>query len=171
MSVHCNITVQFQVRDPEELSEIAGEQGARMARLEGSDDYDRDAARFLDYMQEVGRGVAPGPRGDMFTWGSLGNYSCAEVFVESLVPFWRELYARRAVFDHDGVVVMFQQEQRPYVKIAEISMDRTAPHGGKALVVRELETSFPLFGWYFERPEGLLSPGVRTDVVCEEESS
>jgi|GEM_PF-4419482 len=171
MSVCCNITVQFEVRSDAKLFVCARRQLKIMEALKEStpypsaeDGYNADAHRMLRYVVE-GHGVGAGPRGDMFTWGSVGNYSSIEAFVAALIPFWRDIYAEYVMFDFEGIVVMFQREQRPFVKFAEISVDRTAPGEDLVLVRRDWETPFPLFGWFFERPEALLPAGIRTTIL------
>lgn len=169
MSVDCNITVQFEVTDVIVLKQLSWEHATNLKMLADVDgpapeEFDRDALRMLEHAAG-GHGVALGPRGDMFTWGSLGNYSSLDCFVDALNPFWLELYVRRAVFDHNGIVVMFQQEQRALGRIIEITAQRVAGRPPPGLVIRELETTFPLFGWHLERPDGLLPRGVSTREV------
>jgi hypothetical protein len=170
MSVCCNITVQFPVKSDTNLFVCARRHLDAMETLKeatsypsAEDGYNADAHRMLRYAAEV-HGVGTGPKGDMFTWGSIGNYSSIEDFVTALRPFWIDLYTTHAMFDSEGVVVMFQQEQRPFVKFAEISMDRTAPGEDLVLIRRDWETPFPLFGWFFERPEELLPPAMQTTI-------
>jgi len=153
MSFNCNITVQFEVSRTNVLKEVAQAHLERLKHMSETDheDYDRDAHRFFEYMAE-GKGVGNGPRGDMLTWGSVGNYSSIEDFMGAMRPFLFDLYDKGAIMPCDGAIVMFQQEQRPFVKIVEISNNRSF---GKtvSLEIREGEFLFPLFGWYYERPE------------------
>jgi hypothetical protein len=163
MSVDCNISVQFEVRG-QLLREIAVEHCSRMKVLadgsyEEREGFDRDALRMLEHASE-GKGVAIGPRGDMFTWGSVGNYSSIDYFVDALAPFWIDLYAKRVMFDHHSIIVMFQQEQRPTGKTIEIIAKRVAGQVPSTIEIRELEASFPLFGWHLERRDDALPQGV-----------
>lgn len=155
MSVYCNITVQFEVREEKGLKALSQEYAERMRSLKDTDGFDRDAYRMLHYMSE-GKGVAYGPKGDMFTWGSVGNYSNVDLFVDALKGFWARLYWDRVVMDSDGVVVMFQQEQRPFTKTVEIRSKRPRNQG---LIITEYESPFPLFGWFYERDERMLPQG------------
>jgi hypothetical protein len=165
MSVNCNITVQFEVSKPDLLKETAREHHARVRALEAADDgFDRDALYMLEHASG-GNGVGRGPKGDMFTWGHVGNYSSVERFVEALNDFWVDLYEKRIVMNCDGIVVMFQQEQHPFVKIVEMQLDRSSPKSAPTLEAREHETPFPLFGWYFERLENATPPGVRAFTI------
>jgi len=173
MSFDCNISVQFEVKNAKILRELAVEYVSRMKALaDGLDDeregFDRDALRMLEHAAE-GKGVAVGPRGDMYTWGSVGNYSSVDCFVDALAPVWIDLYAKRAMFDHNSIVVMFQQEQRPVGRIIEIIPKRVAGQVPSTIEIRELEASFPLFGWHFERPDALLPPGVSVREVERKE--
>ena len=166
MSFCCPITVSFEVSKMEVLKEIARKYTVLMKSYADSDEsgseYDRDAHRFLEYAAE-GQGIGMGPKGDMFTWGSVGNYTSVETFVDVLMPFWGELYSEHALMFGDGIVIMSQSEQRPSMKIVEISKDQTMPRDRTALVVRSMESPFPLLGWFVERPEELLPPGIRTE--------
>lgn len=161
MSVNCNISVQFEVANHAKFNDTVEE---HVRRCWETDDFDGDARRMLHYAEEGG-GVAGGPKGDMFSWATVGNYSSVSHFVEALHPFWASLYENGAVSPGDGIVVMFQQEQVPSVQIVEISLDRTSPRDQKVLVVREGVTPFPLFGWYFERPDALLPSNVTVQEV------
>lgn len=169
MSVNCPVTVQFQIHKPEGLPGIARRHHDRMLPLDqGDEGRDRDALRFLEHAAE-GKGVALGPKGDMFTWGSVGNYTSVVTFVEALRPFWADLYRERIIWDFSGIVVMSQTEQRAHSTIIEVSCDQTSPRGPDAegkvtLVIRETETPFPLFEGYYERPEQLVPAGVTTEI-------
>ena len=74
MSVCCPITVSFEVSKIEMLKELARKYAALVKSYADSEEseYDRDAHRFLDYAAE-GQGIGIGPKGDMFSWGSVGN--------------------------------------------------------------------------------------------------
>jgi len=167
VSVNCPVTVQFEVSKPEMLPEIARRHSGIMARRDvREEDFDRDALRLLEHVAE-GRGVALGPKGDMFTWGSVGNYTSVAHFVDALRPFFADLYRRGAIWNFVGIVVMSQTEQRAFSTIAEVSCDQTVPRtresaGRVTLVVRVMETAFPLFEGFYERAEGMLPSGVVT---------
>lgn len=164
MSVNCPITVQFQVDKPDVLEEVGLRHHNTMMRRDRQEGaYNADAARFLRYVVQ-GKGVANGPRGDMFTWGSVGNYTMIESFVGALRPFWEELYRESALWDFVGILVMSQTEQRAHSTIVEISKDRTTPRSELSLIVRSRDTPFPLFEGFIERPEKLLPPDVHTTV-------
>lgn len=158
MSVNCPIVVSFEVSKFEVLKELGRKHLEIMKKRadEDDEDYDPDAQRMLQYVAE-GKGIGMGPKGDMFTWGNVGNYGSLEGFVDALRGFWHDLYRDRAIMNCDGVIVMFQREQYPFMKIAEIMSARKQDAPG-ALVVRTAEMAFPLYGWYFERPDKLVPP-------------
>ena len=158
MSVNCPIVVSFEVSKFEVLEDLGRKHLETMKRRaeKDDDDYDPDAQRFLQYVAE-GKGIGLGPKGDMFTWGNVGNYGSLERFVDSLRGFWQDLFRDRAIMNCDGVVVMFQQEQSPFMKITEIVSARKLEDPG-ALVVRTAELPFPLYGWYSERSDKLVPP-------------
>lgn len=169
MSVSCPITVQFEVREPKLLMEVASVHRARIKLLEHTEGFDKSAWLFLSHLAE-GHGVDGGSKGSMCTWGAVGNYVSIEFFVEVLESFWIELYTKNVMFPSDGIIVMSQTEQRAVMNVVEISNDRTVPSGPVELIVQEAETPFPLFGWYFERPEKLLPPDVYTTTIKTEQS-
>lgn len=164
MSVNCPITIQFQIRDEAGLFALAVRHRDRMLAVDrDGDEWDRDACRMLEYAAEA-KGVALGPKGDMFTWGSVGNYSSADTFVDALRPFFQDLWRERVLFDFHTVVVMFQQEQHHTGHLFELSLDQTAPRDAMPVVVRDLDSTFPLFEGVYERSEKLLPRGIRTEI-------
>lgn len=167
MSFTVPVTVQFQVNKPDVLRTVAREHRSTIERHDRrSDGYDPDAARMLEHAAE-GRGVALGPKGDMFTWGSVGNYASVDRFVGALRPFFADLYRERAIWDFATIVVMSQKEQQGTSTVVEVGMDQTMPRtrdneGLVTLEIRTLEaTPFPLFEGLYERAEQALPPGIR----------
>lgn len=162
MSVNCPITVQCEIRDPGRLAPVARTHLDRLTSLQEDPFEARDAKRFLKYVAE-GHGVGHGPKGQMLTWGSVGNYSDIDAFVEDLCPFWFDLYAEAVMFTFDTIVVMMQVEQRVALEIYEISLKggfQVTPDS--SLVLRDMKTPFPLFGWLHEREKALLPSSVKT---------
>lgn len=159
MSVNCPITIQFQVYRHEQLRPLAIQHRDRMLALDrDGDDWDRDACRMLEYAAE-GQGLGMGPKGEMFTWGSVGNYSSHETFVDALRPFVEDLWREAVVSPYATVVVMFQREQMHVSQIYELALDVGSPRDARVIEVRRLETSFPLLEGIYER-EGVPLPGV-----------
>jgi len=160
------VTVQFQVYEPDVLREVARKHRSEIERYDRrSDGYDADAARFLDHAAE-GKGVAGGPKGEMYTWGSVGNYTLVERFVGALRPFFADLYRKGVLWNFATIVVMSQQEQQGASTIIEVAADQTMPRvrenqGLVTLEIRSRKSSFPLFEGLYERAEGSLPPEVR----------
>jgi hypothetical protein len=167
------ITVQFQVQDESLLREVAREELSVMERRDRQEEaYNVDAVRFLSYAAE-GRGVAHGPKGSMFTWGVVGNYTMVSAFVEALRPFWVAIYRRGLIWNFSGIVVMSQTEQQAHSTVVEISMDQTMPRtrgaqGVLTLIVREMKTPFPLFEGYYERTEEQVQHAKVTTEIWED---
>jgi len=70
-----------------------------------------------------GNGVARGPKGDLFNWGMVGNYTSASDFIEGLRPFWLSLFRSRGaeLQDFEHILVFEEEEQSGAVTVYEVS--------------------------------------------------
>ncbi len=80
-----------------------------------------EAIWFLEYISE-GKGVTNGPKGSLFTWGIVGNYTYAGHFVEILMPFWKELFNTEiGPLNFEHIIVFYEPEQSEQASCYEIS--------------------------------------------------
>lgn len=176
MSSPVILTVQCQVSEPEGLKDLARKHESLVRRHDRrSTGYDGDAIRFLEDVGE-GRCVYGASKGYMLTWGIVGNYSSPVHFVDALKPFFADLYRERVVWHFSGIVVMAQHDQQGQMVVYEIENDATVPRtkdkdGEITLVIRARVSHFPIFESFYERPEGLLPEGIRTDTWVSRKGS
>lgn len=88
---------------------------------------DRDVDRLLDAMLDL-KNYNQGPKGELFTWGVVGNHTSVAAVATALVPlfgelFWQDTYLR----SHHRVVLFEEQEQSGLAAAFEIFLHHHEP--------------------------------------------
>lgn len=151
---HCTkILVSFDfIGKKEELSSLAFAHRQRVVELSL---FSREALSFLDALAR-GDGVGSGGKGDIVSWGCVGNYVSKDDFIGNLLPFFVEAWQRRLVSRRQNVICMFQTEQRPEIKAYEIGLHSDADTGTISkddLVIQGGKIQFPVWD-AFDRQVG-----------------
>ena len=77
------------------------------------------------------RGVLPGTKGGVLTWGMVGNHTSAAAFVEDLREFWIDLFwddgEDGGPHDHAHILVFYEDQDSEQAHCYEVSCDRSAP--------------------------------------------
>ena len=100
-----------------------------------------EASLFLQAFWE-GKGINSGPKGDLFTWGIVGNYTDEDEFVNTLRPFWKDLLSEvdggPCSFEH--ILVFVEHEQTKCATAIEIFLtDKDDP---KSLTIKKHKCPF-----------------------------
>ena len=109
-----------------------------------SEDGSREAKWFVEDCA-TGRGYVCGPKGALYTWGLVGNYTNAEKFVEVLMPFWDQLLgkAKDCGFDFEHINVFYEPEQSEQAQCYEIYREA---HDKKGAILIKHHDALP-FCW------------------------
>lgn len=101
-------------------------------------EWSREAYWFLEAVLDK-KNYNCGPKGMLFTWGIVGNYTSAENFKDCLSPFFEEMLKEEiSVSDFDHILVFWEQEQSEQAKAFEIFLNEDS----KKLEVKKHELPF-----------------------------
>ena len=107
MGFYVHVQISFSVHSVPAMARLASEHRARLD--EGKE---RDAVRILLAMEEGERYVGHGPKGSLFCFGFVGNYSNGESIAEALAPMIEQMLREdEAASDFDHVVLLVEPEQ------------------------------------------------------------
>jgi hypothetical protein len=149
MSAPVCLTVTFRCDENDPLAEVARDYAPRFG-----DDHDsmpdgkREARYFLDDIS--GRtGPNPGRNGGLCVWGTIGNFTPPEVFVEALMPFFLRLWIAGVIPLDEHVLILSQRKGGEATHFclrvnAEALEQRRAPNLTDVLVATEVSA----LGWY-----------------------
>ena len=128
MGFYVHIHVAFCFNDKKALQGIAQR---HYDRLKVEDRMSGDVNNFLITLAQ-GEAMHPGPKGELCAWGHIGNYTDGAAFVETLRPFWRELYREEkddsgdmleTVFTSQRIMVFTEAEQSGHAQAWQIGLD------------------------------------------------
>lgn len=128
--VHLSVTFSSSAEDINELRPIVEKHKQRYLdyqKLEEINDdlYDpklscNESIPFLNSLLDE-KNYNSGHKGELYTWGIVGNYTRAEDFVYGLAPFFEEiLKTETGPFDFDHIVVFYETEQSQQAYAYEI---------------------------------------------------
>jgi len=107
--------------------------------LEVLGDRSREAEGFLNALAGD-RCVGVGSKGDVVSWGCVGNYVSHHDFVGGLLPFLVACWSNRTISIYDNVVVMFQYEQGSVVEAYEVGLMKDVIDRYKYQHIRDVST-------------------------------
>ena len=155
--VHIHVSFEAYAHDDDEVAAAAVRcmatlAGAHPQSEEGRAKLDecrpREVLDFLTYLA-AGRRSFDGPKGSLYLWGYVGNYTDAAQFVDVLRPFWVEMLKPDGPAEGNHIVVIYEHEQSERAYALEIYFDdhsspylsrgqaRVHPPAGDGLVVLE----------------------------------
>lgn len=70
-----------------------------------------------------GKSYFSGPKGTLWAWGTVGNYSDPDEFIKVTKEFFDEMYKANYLFEHDRVIFFCEPEQNESVQIYQRSSD------------------------------------------------
>lgn len=108
----------------------------------------READDFLSALA-AGDCVGVGRKGDVVSWGCVGNYVSEHDFIGALMLFFVDCFNSGLISEYNQVIVLFQREHGAQIEAYEIGMKEPGPLGRPitrdALRVEGARIRFPLW--------------------------
>lgn len=120
MGWYVHISVIFACDENKGVADLAKK------HLENLGEECHEAHWFLNNLSKR-TGTNDGPKGGLSLWGTVGNHTNAEKFVEALRPFWTELLSSKTdggPFDFEHILVFYEPEQSESANAYEISFNK-----------------------------------------------
>jgi hypothetical protein len=146
MGYYVKLSVVFECHDHEALHPIVN---ACLTEVRTSGC--KEAEWYLTQLLER-KGLAPGPKGGMSTWGMVGNYTSGEHFVQALAPFWFLVLAAQegGMGQYTKIMVFVQGEDESKATAYEIF--REDPEDDHSMTVKK--HACPFSWWFTDAYEG-----------------
>lgn len=110
MSVPVYLSVTFRADENEPLAEIARDYAPRFGDdYQSMTDGNREARYFLDDLTKR-TGTNPGSSGGICAWGSIGEYTPPEIFVDALRPFFLRVWLGGVMPLDERVLIVAQRK-------------------------------------------------------------
>lgn len=118
MGFYVHIHVAFACDDFDYVSNIA-KKFLETAKLDQFDE-----KMFVNDMVSKS-GEPKGPKGGLYLWGWIGNYTRVEEFCNNLKPLWKMLLADDddSPFSHEHIIVFEEKEQKEHAIAYEILLN------------------------------------------------
>ena len=141
--VHLSVTMNLNSNELDKISDLAERHIADLLIkniLERKEDeegsyysYDQNyVGRFLEAVKNK-KNYNEGGKGELFTWGIIGNYTRGDVFCRELEPFFKDMLLNEVgICKHNHILVFEEGEQSHNAIAYEIYLDK---ENGQELVV------------------------------------
>mgnify|MGYP001610291283 FL=1 len=124
MGYYVTLSVIFACNKNGAVAELARAHIARLPTEDSPESVD-EARWFLEALsQRTGDNL--GPKGGLSCWGTVGNYTHVDEFVEVLKPFWIDLLheVEGGPLEFEHVMVLYENEQAEHASAYEIFQER-----------------------------------------------
>lgn len=140
--VHLSITYNSDSDDISKISDLAEKHIADLTLKQYIDEDGFDPQYVFHYLKAVKKkkNYNAGGKGELFTWGIVGNHIRVEDFVNTLKHFFKEMLQREiGISNYNRIVVFQEQENAPNATAYEIYLDED---DGEQLHIEEHKLPF-----------------------------